>query len=64
MNNINATIIAGGMCKFGVRQASYLDMAQEAAKDCLDDLPGLTPKHVDGLLFASTFVGRRSMCRW
>jgi len=60
MNNINATIIAGGMCKFGVRQASYLDMAQEAAKDCLDDLPGLTPKHIDGLLFASTFVGRRS----
>jgi len=60
MTNINATIIAGGMCKFGVRQASYLDMVQEAAKDCLDDLPGLTPKHVDGLLFASTFVGRRS----
>jgi acetyl-CoA C-acetyltransferase len=60
MNNTNATIIAGGMCKFGVRQASYLDMAQEATKDCLDDLPGLTPKHIDGLLFSSTFVGRRS----
>jgi acetyl-CoA C-acetyltransferase len=60
MNNTKATIIAGGMCKFGVRQASYLDMVQEAAKDCLDDLPGLTPKHIDGLLFSSTFVGRRS----
>jgi acetyl-CoA C-acetyltransferase len=60
MTNVNATVIAGAMCKFGVRQASYLDMVQEAAKDCLDDLPGLTPKHIDGLLFASTFVGRRS----
>jgi acetyl-CoA C-acetyltransferase len=60
MSNTNATIIAGAMCKFGVRQASYLDMVQEAAKDCLADLPGLTPKHIDGLLFASTFVGRRS----
>lgn len=60
MNKNNAVIIAGGMCKFGVRQASYLDMVQEAAKACLDDLPGLTPKHIDGLLFASTFVGRRS----
>ena len=60
MTKVYATIIAGAMCKFGVRQASYLDMVQEAAKDCLDDLPGLTPKHIDGLLFASTFVGRRS----
>ncbi|MFP4642091.1 MAG: thiolase family protein [Dehalococcoidia bacterium] len=60
MTNINATMVAGGMCKFGVRQASYLDMAQEAAKDCLDDLPGVTPKDIDGMLFASTFVGRRS----
>jgi acetyl-CoA C-acetyltransferase len=60
MTKVNATIIAGAMCKFGIRQASYLDMVQEAAKDCLDDLPGLTPKHIDGLLFASTFVGRRS----
>lgn len=56
----NACIIAGGMCKWGVREASYLDMAQEAAKACVDDLPGLKPKDIDGLLFASTFVGRRS----
>ena len=41
MTNVNATVIAGAMCKFGIRQASYLDMVQEAAKDCLDDLPGL-----------------------
>lgn len=55
-----ACIIAGGMSKWGVREASYLDMAQEAAKECLVDIPGLRPKDIDGLLFASTFVGRRS----
>jgi len=56
----NACLIAGGMSKWGVREASYLDMAQEAAKECLADIPGLRPKDIDGLLFASTFVGRRS----
>jgi len=55
-----ACIIAGGMCQWGLREASYLDMAQEAAKDCLADIPGLKPKGIDGLLYASTFVGRRS----
>ena len=61
MANRNACIIAGGMCKWGVREASYIDMVQEAAKECLDDIPGLKPKDIDGLLFASTFVGRRSV---
>lgn len=60
MANRRACIIAGGMCKWGVREASYIDMAQEAAKECLADLPTLKPKGIDGLLFASTFVGRRS----
>ena len=57
----NACIIAGGMCKWGVREASYIDMVQEAAKECLDDIPGLKPTGIDGLLFTSTFVGRRSV---
>jgi acetyl-CoA C-acetyltransferase len=57
----NACIIGGGMCKWGVREASYIDMVQEAAKECLDDVPGLKPTNIDGLLFASTFVGRRSV---
>lgn len=55
-----ACLIGGGMCKWGVREASYVDMVQEAAKECMADIPGLKPKDVDGLLFASTFVGRRS----
>jgi acetyl-CoA C-acetyltransferase len=57
----NACIVGGGMCKWGVREASYIDMVQEAAKDCLGDVPGLKPTGIDGLLFASTFVGRRSV---
>jgi acetyl-CoA C-acetyltransferase len=61
MANRNACIIAGGMCKWGVREASYIDMVQEAAKECMDDIPGLKPAGIDGLLFASTFVGRRSV---
>lgn len=60
MANRRACIIAGGMCKWGVREASYIDMVQEAAKECLADLPTLKPKGIDGLIFASTFVGRRS----
>jgi len=56
----NACIVGGGMCKWGVREASYIDMVQEAAKECLGDIPGLKPTSIDGLLFASTFVGRRS----
>ena len=57
----NACIVGGGMCKWGVREASYIDMVQEAAKECLDDIPGLKPTGIDGLLFSSTFVGRRSV---
>ena len=60
MSRVNACVIAGGQCKFGVREASYIDMVQEAAKACLDDLPYLKPKNIDGLLFASTYVGRNS----
>ena len=55
-----ACIIAGGMSKWGNREGGYLDLVQEAAKACLDDLPGTTPADIDGLLFCSSFVGRRS----
>ena len=56
----NACIIAGGMCKWGVREAHILDLFQEAAKACFDDLPSLKPQDVDGLLVATSFVGRCS----
>jgi acetyl-CoA C-acetyltransferase len=60
MSKMNACAVGGGMCKFGIREASYLDMVQEAAKACLDDVVGLRPKDIDGLLYASTYVGRNS----
>ena len=56
----NACIIAGGMCKWGVREASLVDMAQEAAKECLEDIPALKPKDIDGFLFATSYAGRCS----
>jgi len=60
MANHHACVIAGGQCKFGVREASFIDLVQEAAKSCLDDLHGLKPGHIDGLIHASTYVGRNS----
>ena len=48
-------IIAGGMCKWGVRNASIRDLIAEAGKECFDDCEGLTPKDVDGLLFSTAF---------
>ena len=55
-----ACIIGGGMSKWGVREASLIDLAQEGGKACMDDVPGLKPKDIDGFLFASSFAGRCS----
>ncbi len=51
-------IIAGGMSRWGVREASLVDMTQEAAKDCFDDIPALNRKEIDGFLFATSYSGR------
>jgi len=56
----NVCVIAGGMNKWGVREAHLMDMVQEASKECFDDIPALKKKDVDGLLFASSYCGRRS----
>ncbi len=56
----NAVIVGGGISKFGVRAATFFDMVQEAVKACADDIPGLKPADVDGLLIASTMAGRHS----
>jgi len=58
--NKNAVILGGGTSKFGVRQATMFDMIQEAAKACADDIPGLKPADIDGLIFASTMAGRHA----
>ena len=56
----NAVIVGGGTSKFGVRQAHLLDMIQEAAKACSDDIPALKPADIDGLIVATTMAGRHS----
>ena len=56
----NAVIIGGGTSKFGVRQASFFDMIQEAMKACSDDIPALKPADIDGLIVATTMAGRNS----
>ncbi len=56
----NVCIIGGGMSQFGVRKAIARDMFQEAGKACIDDVPGLSNKDIDGLIVASAFTERRS----
>jgi acetyl-CoA C-acetyltransferase len=56
----NAVIVGGGTSKFGIRQATFFDMIQEAAKACSDDIPALKPTDIDGLIVATTMAGRHS----
>src|SRR4030043_718531 len=56
----NAVIVGGGVSKFGVREAHILDLFQEAAKACSDDIPTLKPTDIDGLIVCSTMAGRHS----
>ena|SRR5437773_9902226 len=45
-------IVGVGLTKWGVRQATYKELVQEAGKALFDDVEGLDKKDVD-----STFVG-------
>jgi acetyl-CoA C-acetyltransferase len=56
----NAVIVGGGISKIGVRQATLMDMVQEAAKACSEDIPRLKPADIDGLIIATTMGGRHS----
>ena len=56
----NVCIIAGGMCKWGVREGNQRDFYQEAAKVCFEDNPAVSPKDIDGLLVASAYTERTS----
>lgn len=48
----NAAIIGGGQARWGEREATWKDLAQEAGKATFDDVPGIGPADVEGL-----FVG-------
>jgi acetyl-CoA C-acetyltransferase len=60
MTERKVCIIGVGMDKWGVREASLVDLAQEAAKVCFDDVPALKKEDIDGLIFASSYCGRSS----
>lgn len=56
----NVCVIAGGMCQWGVREASLRDMFQEAGKACFEDNKAVTNKDIDGLIVASAYTERCS----
>lgn len=45
-------IVGGGLAKFGIRNATWKELAQEAGKAVFDDVKNLAPKDIDSL-----FVG-------
>ena len=58
MSERQVCMIGGGMSQWGRRSASLVDVVQEAAKACFDDIPGIKRKDIDGFLFASSYCGR------
>lgn len=52
-------IVGAGITKFGVREASWKDLVQEAGKAVFEDVPNLDKKEIDSL-----FVGAAQPERW
>ncbi len=55
----NVAIVGAGITKFGVREASWKDLVQEAGKAAFDDVPNLDKKEIDSLI-----VGAAQPERW
>ncbi|HSF06108.1 MAG TPA: beta-ketoacyl synthase N-terminal-like domain-containing protein [Methylomirabilota bacterium] len=51
-------LVGAGVCKFGVRKASYRDLIWEAGKACFDSVPGLRPRDLEGLVVGSVMPER------
>ncbi|WP_418279843.1 thiolase C-terminal domain-containing protein [Halorubrum sp. DTA98] len=49
----NVGIVGGGHSRWGVREASYKDLIQEAGKATFEDVPNVTPDDVEGLFVGS-----------
>ncbi len=53
-------LIAGGMGKWGVREATIRDLISEGIKSAFDDNENIKPKNIEGLLLASAFPERNA----
>jgi len=51
-------IVGTGLTKWGVRDATYKELVQEAGKALFDDVPNLQKKDVDSLFVGSALVDR------
>jgi acetyl-CoA C-acetyltransferase len=51
-------VVGAGVSRFGVRQATYRDLIWEAGKDCLDAVPALRPRDLEGLVVGSVMPER------
>ncbi|TAK34615.1 MAG: thiolase family protein [Chloroflexota bacterium] len=51
-------VVAGGLAKFGVRQASYRDLIAEAGKACFAQAEDLRPQDIEGFILSSTMPER------
>src|SRR2546428_8157210 len=55
---LQVAIVGVGLTKWGVRQAMYKELVQEAVKALFDDVEGLHKKDVDSLFVGSALVDR------
>src|SRR2546428_14130850 len=55
---LQVAIVGVGLTKWGVRQATYKELVQEAGKALFDDVEGLEKKDVDSLFVGSALVDR------
>lgn len=54
-------VVAAGVTKFGVRQATFRDLAAEAGKAVFDNAEGaLTPKDIDGIIVSTVMPERNA----
>ncbi len=58
MNVRRVALVAGGLSKFGVRQATYRDLIAEAGKAAFDSAAGLAPRDIEGFLLSTVMPER------
>ncbi len=54
-------VVAAGLTKWGIRQATYRDLISEAGKATLDSNPNIRNKDIQGIIVASVFPERTDL---